>query len=119
MTRAYEQDELEHIVCQTAQMIAPVPPESVKLSDRLVGDLGFHSLAMVELAYALEDVFSLEEVGSGIVNRIERIGDIIPLVRTALQNGAAKMPSPDDLAQLAAEYGFVWEKKNGPLPTDR
>ena len=111
MTQPYTQDELEHIVCQTAQMIAPVPPDSVKLSDRLVGDLGFHSLAMVELAYALEDVFSLEEIGSGIVTSIERIGDIVPLVGMALENGTAKMPSSHALAELAEDYGFVWEAK--------
>jgi acyl carrier protein len=101
---------LPHIVCQVVKAIAPTPPESVDLDDRLIGDLGFHSLATVELAFALEDLFELEDMAMAQTAGIESVRDILPLLTNALQEGAAKMPSAQSLAEFTEEYGFTWER---------
>ena len=79
----------------------------VELSNRLVTDLGYHSLAMTELAFSLEALFSLDELVMEQVTRIQTVGDIVEWLTTALDDGKAKMPSPGDLADFAEEYGWA------------
>jgi acyl carrier protein len=100
---------LQQIVCQLVKAIAPACPENVRLDNRLVGDLGFHSLASVELAFALEDLFELEDIAMEQTDGIEKVSDIVPLLTIALKEGTGKMPSPQSLAQFTEEYGYTWE----------
>ena len=57
-----DEQEVSQVLCRVVQMIAPAPADTVKPDDRLIGDLGFHSLAMVELAFAIEDLFAIEDM---------------------------------------------------------
>ena len=108
--------DLQQIVCQLVKAIAPACPENVSLDNRLVGDLGFHSLATVELAFALEDLFELEDMAMEQAVSIERVGDIVTLLTIALEEGAGKMPSPQSLAQFTEEYGYTLEGAGYELP---
>ena len=46
----------------------------------LVEDLGYHSLALIELAFALEDEFDLEPIDEAAARHITTIGKIQDLV---------------------------------------
>jgi acyl carrier protein len=44
---------------------------------RLVDDLGYHSLALLELAFALEDEFELQPIDEPTARRITTIDDVL------------------------------------------
>lgn len=67
----YEAEEVRKTVLGIIQQLAPEPGRFDPAKDlHLVDDLGFHSLALLELAFAIEDDFDLppidEETGRGI-----------------------------------------------------
>jgi acyl carrier protein len=51
----------------------PVPIEP---SSHLIADLGFHSLALMELAFALEERFALPPIDEGAAGAIKTVGDV-------------------------------------------
>ncbi|MEU0383196.1 acyl carrier protein [Streptomyces chartreusis] len=104
-----DHEALIRLVCQVVRLMAPQQPRAVRPADRLVGDLGFHSLALVEMSFTLEGLFSLDEMAMEDARRIVRVQDIADLVREAIEEGAGQMPSDDDLSDLAERYGTVWE----------
>jgi acyl carrier protein len=67
----YTAEEVRETVLGIIRQLAPEPDRFDPAADlRLVDDLGFHSLALLELAFAIEDDFDLppidEETGRGI-----------------------------------------------------
>lgn len=50
---------------------AVIPPEG-----RLVDHLGYHSLALLELAFALEDAFELSPIDEKTARKIVTMGDV-------------------------------------------
>lgn len=50
--------------------------ESVSAEHRLVEDLECHSLALLELAFTLEDEFGLESIDEETVEEIVTVGDV-------------------------------------------
>ncbi|QMU73537.1 acyl carrier protein [Streptacidiphilus sp. P02-A3a] len=89
--------------------MAPQPLDSPSPTDRLVGDLGFHSLALVELAFTLEDLFAMEDMVMDNATGIDRVSDIEELVREAIDAGTARMPDDETLAELGERHGVIWE----------
>ncbi|SCK54771.1 phosphopantetheine-binding protein [Streptomyces sp. WMMB 322] len=67
----YTAAEVRETVLGIIQQLAPEPERFDPAKDlHMVDDLGFHSLALLELAFAIEDDFDLppidEETGRGI-----------------------------------------------------
>ncbi|NGO07858.1 hypothetical protein G5C60_09385 [Streptomyces sp. HC44] len=67
----FQPEEVRETVLGIIQQLAPEPERFDSAKDlNLVNDLGFHSLALLELAFAIEDDFDLppidEETGRGI-----------------------------------------------------
>jgi acyl carrier protein len=63
------------------------PTESVtdlKSEHRLVEDLEYHSLALMELAFALEDEFSLDPISEEDAQKIRTAGDVEDFVVSEL-----------------------------------
>lgn len=56
--------------------LAPEPPTVEVAGARLAEDLGYHSLGMVELAFALEDEFDLPPIDEDSASRIQTVTDI-------------------------------------------
>lgn len=64
--------------------LAPDARPEVTPETRLVEDLGYHSLALLELAVLLEDTFGLPPLDVASGGEIGKVGDITRLVRHAL-----------------------------------
>jgi acyl carrier protein len=47
---------------------------------RLVEDLGYHSLALMELTFALEDEFNLDPIDEDTARKIRTVGQVQDLV---------------------------------------
>jgi acyl carrier protein len=76
MTDAEMVDEIHRIIAAIApNRETPVAPEA-----RLVEDLGFHSLALLELAVELEEVFKLPPLDGTMARGVGNVADISRLV---------------------------------------
>lgn len=64
--------------------VAPARRDEVDTRTRLVDDLGFHSLALLELAYLLEDEFDLPPLDVETARGIVTVGDVVEHVRAEL-----------------------------------
>lgn len=56
--------------------LAPATDESATPDSRLVEDLGFHSLALLELAFSLEDEFDLTPIDEETAREITTVGAV-------------------------------------------
>jgi len=65
--------------------LAPSPGEIVAEA-RLVEDLGYHSLSLLELAFSLEDEFDLPTIDEPTARRILTVGDVEQHVLTHLRS---------------------------------
>ncbi len=59
---------------------------SVKAASQLVDDLGFHSLALLEMAFTIEDEFDLEPIDEQTASTIVTVGDVEKYVVARLQD---------------------------------
>ncbi|WP_063788646.1 hypothetical protein [Streptomyces griseoruber] len=72
-------------------VIAMAPDQSFagQADPELVDGLGYHSLALLELAFALEDEYDLPPIDREHAQRIRRISDVVDYVLTELGNRVA------------------------------
>ncbi|WP_371496511.1 phosphopantetheine-binding protein [Kitasatospora sp. NBC_00374] len=68
--------------------MSPLGAREAQSTDRLVEDLGYDSLAVIELSLQLESTFSLTAMGQGEAADITTVGDVEGLVEKALANTA-------------------------------
>jgi acyl carrier protein len=64
--------------------LAPVTPPAVTATSRLVADLGYDSLGLLELAAALEDDMALPAMSADDVTGVETLADVQELVVSLL-----------------------------------
>jgi acyl carrier protein len=76
--------ELPAAVHAAVLEVAPEKRAAVDAGTRLVDDLGFHSLALLELAYLLEDEFELPPLDVETARGIVTVGDVVEHVRGEL-----------------------------------
>ena len=65
--------------------VAPAQQAEVRPDSRLVDDLEYQSLALLELAFALEEEYGLPPIDGAIAAQIHTVSDIENLVLTALR----------------------------------
>lgn len=65
---------------------APVQIDELKPGSLLVEELGYHSLALLELACALEDEFDLPPVNEETAQNFRTVQDIEDLVAAAVKS---------------------------------
>lgn len=80
------------IVHRIVGSLAPDRAQDVTRESDLRNDLGYHSLALVELAFLIEDAFSLDPIRREEAELIQVVGEITDFVE-----------------QRAAERGFLIE----------
>jgi acyl carrier protein len=56
--------------------LAPTKPQPSTENLELAGGLGYHSLALLELAFALEDEFDLPPIDQASAQRIRAVTDV-------------------------------------------
>jgi acyl carrier protein len=80
------------------ELIAELAPTTlaapVSEGHRLVDDLGYHSLALMELAFNLEDQFGLDPIDQGAVLKIVSAGDVESYVISEIARKRASAPQP-------------------------
>ncbi len=64
--------------------LAPVNIDGLTAEARLIEDLGYHSLALLELAFALEDEFGLPPLDEETARKIRTVRDVEDLVAQRL-----------------------------------
>ncbi|MFB7940973.1 acyl carrier protein [Streptomyces sp. NPDC004779] len=98
-------DAVSAIVSGMVQLIAPRKVESVGPDQRLIGDLGFHSLVLAELGYNLEELYGLRSLNPEEAMRLQNVGDVIELVRAEVAAGQAQLAEAEVIEDVFARYG--------------
>ncbi|MBS2965024.1 acyl carrier protein [Actinocrinis puniceicyclus] len=102
-------DLLPAAVRQMVRLVAPHRTERVTAEHQLIGDLGFHSLALAELGFTLEDLFGLDAITPERAMALRTVGDLVALIEGALAEDAARLPSREEVEAVCAQYGAAWD----------
>lgn len=79
----WTEDEARAMVLEIVADVSPTKAVPSREA-RLVEDLGYHSLALLELAFALEDEFSLPTIDEAAARAIRTVADVERHVLTRL-----------------------------------
>ncbi len=101
-------DDVPALVRHLVALISPHPVATVRSSDNLVLQLAYHSLALVELAFALEDLFGLDAITPERAMNLQTAGDIVDLIVAAVAAGDAHEPQVSDVELFSGRYGRSW-----------
>jgi acyl carrier protein len=77
-------EEIRGLVGEIVRSLAPTPVTGPIHDRHLVDDLGYHSLALLELAFALEDEFGLPPMREDQAQRIRTVSEVEDYVARAL-----------------------------------
>jgi acyl carrier protein len=80
-----EGEDLRAAVRDVIGAVCPLGQRTVGSSDSLVTDLGYDSLALMELSLQLESKFSFQAVGDGETFDVVTVRDVEDLVETMIK----------------------------------
>lgn len=103
--------QVRAVVHEVVRLIAPFPQEVVTDDQELVNHLAFHSLALAELGFALEELFSLDAVTPEQAMSMTTVGDITALIGDAITAGEATLPAVSEITSFCERYGAVWDSR--------
>jgi acyl carrier protein len=83
---------LNDLLCRAVGIIAPVRVDRVRPDHRLVGDLAFDSLRLLELACILDDLFGLQTMSLDDAPMNATVGELLDYVEQKLAAGEATCP---------------------------
>lgn len=75
-----EQESAAQRVRRVVAQLSPARVPAAQSGDRLVEDLGYDSLAVLELAFALEEEFGLPAIGMERAVHLTTVGDLEDLL---------------------------------------
>ena len=101
-------DDVPDLLGALILLIAPVRAARAEPGQRLIGDLGYHSLAMAELGFTIEDLFRVESLSPETAMTIERVEDIVQLVGKHVAEGEGNLPEVGEVDAVFARYGSAW-----------
>jgi acyl carrier protein len=105
-------DQVPLVVAETVRLIAPHPFARLGAEHQLIDDLGFHSLALAELGFTLEDLFSLDAIAPERAMTLQSVGDIVALIEQALTDDQAQLPAVADVRAFCMQYGAAWDPQD-------
>jgi acyl carrier protein len=83
-----EVSSVERRVHDLVAEIAPEPPalgaNGIRPELDFVDDLAYHSVALVELGFALEEEFDLDPITADDVEHVRSVGDLVGFIRSRL-----------------------------------
>jgi hypothetical protein len=94
---------VEDAVVRLVGAMAPVPVAPVELDHALIGDLGYHSLRLIELAFVLEDLFTTASTAEPEYPLVGTVRDLVDYVTGRLAAGDGVVPSREDVDALIAQ----------------
>jgi acyl carrier protein len=74
------QEEIRAAVASVIADMAPNQGVDITPDTNLVKDLGYHSLALMEVAFAIEDEFDLDPIDEDTARKISTVGAVQDLV---------------------------------------
>jgi acyl carrier protein len=101
--------DLVDLVHDAIKLLSPMEVTILNESTDLVKDLGFHSLAFMELQALLEDLFSKAAPGDASLG-LEAIGqrptvqDVVTVVEESLASGIGEFPDTDARRRAFLSY---------------
>jgi acyl carrier protein len=101
-------DDIPDLLGTLVRLIAPVRVMRTEPGHRLIADLGYHSLAVAELGFTLEDLFRVETFSPETAMTVERVEDVTGLIRRHLAEGDARLPECSEVDAIFARYGASW-----------
>lgn len=84
------EDEVRAAVLAVILDMAPNPSGARGPETSLIQDLGYHSLALMEVAFALEDEFDLDPIDEDTARKITTVGAVQDLVVQRIADRDAK-----------------------------
>jgi|HubBroStandDraft_5_1064220.scaffolds.fasta_scaffold723707_1 acyl carrier protein len=69
-------DTVRETVRGTLLKFAPVKPEALTRETILVADMAYHSLAIMEVIFTLEEELGVELIDDGTTGQISTVGDV-------------------------------------------
>lgn len=76
------EDELSRQVRELVGEMSPAGPRTAKSTDRLIEDLGYDSMALIELAFAMVSTFALRPIKEDAAIAIQTVAEVEALVRS-------------------------------------
>lgn len=101
-------DAVPDLLITLVGLIAPQHTERVGPEHALIADLGFHSIALAELGFTVEDLFRFETLTPETAMSLERVGDIVDLVGKHVADDTATLPETAEVDAICARYGATW-----------
>ena len=83
------EEDIRASVTAIVMELSPGDDQVADPSSRLVDDLGFHSLALLELAFTLEDEFDLPPIDETTAQQITTVGAVAQHVVTMMRERGA------------------------------
>ncbi|MFF5176444.1 phosphopantetheine-binding protein [Micromonospora sp. NPDC000316] len=74
------EEEIRAAVAAVISDMAPKDGVEVTTESHLIKDLGYHSLALMEVAFAIEDEFDLDPIDEDTARKITTVGAVQDLV---------------------------------------
>ncbi|MGW7488594.1 hypothetical protein [Streptomyces sp. NPDC054786] len=95
------------VIGKLVHCLAPAKRD-ITPNTKFISDLAYHSLAMAELAYIIEDLFELDTLPYEQTMRLETVQQIVDLVQEHLQAGGATMPTAEQVHMTLVPHGGDW-----------
>lgn len=104
--------EVADVVIKIVSALAPETEVEVTREVSLREQLGYHSLALVELGFLIEDAFGLEPIPREMAELVRTPGDIVDYVRDVVvergelwdDDGARVADLLDELAEWSTDW---------------
>lgn len=107
-----DEDVVTDVVVRVVRCLAPEEGVDVALDSDLRDDLGYHSLALVELGFLLEDAFALDPIPREVAEPVRTVRDVATLVlATTTERGFVFEDDGSRVAQVLEEledWGSDW-----------
>jgi len=78
-------ENIEYEIKELIRNLCPGDASAMKNESNLTSDLGYHSLALVELSFAIEDKYDLDPIDQASAQKIQTVQSIIDFVSEKLK----------------------------------
>jgi acyl carrier protein len=96
---ATSRSHVEDVVCRLVGEMSPVTTSPAASDQLLIADLGYYSLLVIELAFALEELFDLRLLAAEDPPPVGTVRELQDYVIEKVRSGAATVP---DMAEVDA-----------------
>jgi acyl carrier protein len=97
MTDEELQARVADVVGRVVGAMAPDPVERACPDDTLVNDLGYYSLRLIELSFAVEELFGMEPMALDDIPPIGLVRDLLDFIALKVRAREATVPDAADI----------------------